>query len=113
MSTPPLGWRGGIEGRVLSRVYVNDANSDAAAGHAIASANLGYVARLGAWEFNGFARVDNLFGRRYIGSVIFDEGNHRFFGPGCRDLTIELTSTGKDVFEGTVEPAGTVKLVRR
>lgn len=34
-------------------------------------------------------------------------------GPGCRDLTIELTSTGKDVFEGTVAPAGTVKLVRR
>ncbi len=34
-------------------------------------------------------------------------------GPGCRDLTIELKSTGKDVFEGTVEPAGTIKLVRR
>ncbi len=81
--TPPLGWRGGIEGRVLSRVYVNDANSDAAAGHAIASANLGYVARLGAWELNGFARVDNLFGRRYIGSVIVNEGNGRFFEPAA------------------------------
>lgn len=34
-------------------------------------------------------------------------------GRECRDLTIELKSTGKDVFEGTVGPAGTVRLVRR
>ena len=78
---PPQGWRGGIEGRVLSRVYVNDANSDAASGHAIASANLGYLARFGAWEVSGFGRVDNLFGRRYAGSVIVNEGNARFFEP--------------------------------
>ena len=78
---PPLGWRGGIEGRVLSRVYVNDANSDAAPGFATVGANLGYVARLGAWTLNGFARVDNLFARRYAGSVIVNEGNSRFFEP--------------------------------
>ena len=35
---PPLGWRGGVEGRALSRVFVNDSNSDAAAGFAIAAA---------------------------------------------------------------------------
>jgi iron complex outermembrane receptor protein len=80
---PALGWRGGIEGRVLSRVYVNDANNDAAAGHAIASVSAGYVARLGGWELNGFARVDNLFGRRYAGSVIVNEGNARYFEPAA------------------------------
>ena len=78
---PPIGWRGAIEGRALSRVYVNDANSDAAAGHAIVGANLGYVARFGTWELASFARVDNLFGRRYAGSVIVNEGNARFFEP--------------------------------
>ena len=78
---PPQGWRGGIEARALSRVYVNDANSDAAGGHAIASMNVGYVTRLGAWELSGFGRVDNAFDRRYAGSVIVNEGNARFFEP--------------------------------
>ena len=78
---PPLGWRGGVEGRVLSRVWVNDANSDAAAGFAVAAVNLGYLARIGPCEVNGFARIDNLFGRRYAGSVIVGEGNSRFFEP--------------------------------
>ncbi len=79
--TPPLGWRGGIEGRYLSRVYVNDANSDSAAGYAIASVNAGYVMQLGAWRVTGFARADNLFDRKYAGSVIVNEGNSRFFEP--------------------------------
>ncbi len=78
---PPQGWRGGIEARYLSAVMVNDTNSDAAASYAVANANIGYVAKLGAWELTGFARVDNLFGRAYIGSVIVNEGNSRFFEP--------------------------------
>ena len=78
---PPLGWRAGIEGRYLSRVFVNDLNSDSAGSHAVAAATAGYVARLGAWDLTGFARVDNLFGRAYAGSVIVNEGNSRFFEP--------------------------------
>ena len=78
---PPLGWRGGVEARALSRVWVNDANSDAAAGFATAAVNLGYLARIGAIELSGFGRVDNVFGRRYAGSVIVGEGNSRFFEP--------------------------------
>jgi len=78
---PAQGLRGGVEGRYLSKVYVNDANADAASGYFIASANIGYAMRLGAWELNSFARVDNLFNRQYIGSVIVNEGNSRFFEP--------------------------------
>ena len=78
---PLAGWRGGVEGRVLSRVLVNDANTDAAQGYATASANLGYLARFGPWELTGFGRVDNLFDKKYAGSVIVNEGNGRFFEP--------------------------------
>ena len=70
-----------MEARYLSAVAVNDINSDAAASYAVANANIGYVAKFGAWELTGFARVDNLFGRAYIGSVIVNEGNARFFEP--------------------------------
>ena len=78
---PPQGWRGGIDLRRLSRVVVDDANSDAAPGYFIAGANVGYVARFGAWQLTGFARGDNLFDRKYAGSVIVNEGNQRFFEP--------------------------------
>lgn len=78
---PPQGWRGGVEGRFLSRVVVNDTNSDAAPAYFTASANAGYVAVWGPWKVSGFARVDNLFGRQYAGSVIVNEGNSRFFEP--------------------------------
>jgi iron complex outermembrane receptor protein len=78
---PALGWRGGVEARYLSGVFVNDTNSDAAPAFVIASANVGYVAQIGAWRLNGFVRADNLLDRRYAGSVIVNEGNARYFEP--------------------------------
>lgn len=78
---PGTGWRGGVEGRLLGKVFVNDTNSDAAAGYFVASANAGYVATFGRVRLTGFARVDNLFDRRYAGSVIVNEGSGRFFEP--------------------------------
>lgn len=78
---PPTGWRAGVEGRYVTGVFVNDANSDAAPRYAVAAATLGYVLRAGPWELNSFVRGDNLFGRRYAGSVIVNEGNSRFFEP--------------------------------
>ena len=87
-------WRGGVEARALSKVLVNDANSDAAAGFAIVNANVGYVARVGSVDLTGFARVDNLFGRNYAGSVIVNEGNARYFEPApTRNWTVGLTAT--------------------
>jgi iron complex outermembrane receptor protein len=91
---PPLGWRAGVEARALSKVWVNDANSDAAAGFAIVNANVGYVARVGGVDLTGFARVDNLLDRRYAGSVIVNEGNSRFFEPAPgRNWTVGLTAS--------------------
>ncbi len=91
---PPLGWRGGVEARALSRVWVNDGNSDAASGYAVVNANVGYVARVGGVDLTGFARVDNLLARRYAGSVIVNEGNSRFFEPAPgRNWTVGLAAS--------------------
>ena len=78
---PPAGFRASLEWRSLGKVFVNDANSDAAAGFAMAAATAGYVFTAGRLEFNAFARLDNLFDRRYIGSLIVNEGSGRFFEP--------------------------------
>jgi iron complex outermembrane receptor protein len=80
--------------RALSRVFVNDLNSDAAAGFAVAGANLGYQARFGKLDVSGFARVDNIFSRRYAGSVIVNEGNARYFEPSpTRNWTVGVAAT--------------------
>jgi len=90
---PPSGWRGGVEARALSKVWVNDVNSDAAAGFATVNASFGYVARVGAVDLTGFARVDNVFSRSYAGSVIVNEGNARYFEPApTRNWTVGLTA---------------------
>ena len=78
---PPEGWRAGVEARYFGKVYVDDANSDAAPGYFVAALNAGYLWRLGRWELNAFARVDNLFDRKYAGSVIVNEDNGRYFEP--------------------------------
>lgn len=80
--TPATAWRVGLEARYLSRVFVNDLNSDAAASYLLTDASLGYLARFGAWRLSGFVRIDNLFDSAYVGSVIVNEGNQRFFEPG-------------------------------
>ena len=78
---PPRGWHAGIEARALSRVYVNDTNSDSASSYLTAGLNAGYTLPLGAWQWSGYARIDNLADRRYVGSVIVNEGNGRYFEP--------------------------------
>jgi iron complex outermembrane receptor protein len=78
---PPSGWRARVEFRALSKVWVNDVNSDAAAGYGIVSGDVGYSTRVSNWILGAFARVDNAFNKKYAGSVIVNEGNSRFFEP--------------------------------
>jgi len=78
---PPQGWRAGIEARASSRVPVNDTNTDAAASFATANLWAGYLLPAGAWRWSAYGRVENVTGRRYVGSVIVNEGNGRYFEP--------------------------------
>ena len=76
---PPQGWRGGIEGRYVSKIYANDNNASAAPPYFTASVHAGYLLPLERWTLNAFARIDNLFDRQYAGSVIINESNGRYF----------------------------------
>ena len=71
----------GADSRVLSKVLVNDTNSDAAAGYVVFGAFAGYATQVGRWQLEGFLRADNLVDKGYAGSVIVNEGNSRFFEP--------------------------------
>lgn len=78
---PSHGLYGGVDVQYMDKVYVNDTNSDAAPSYSVTSANVGYAWVMGDWKVNSFARVDNLFDKKYAGSVIVNDGNGRYFEP--------------------------------
>jgi iron complex outermembrane receptor protein len=89
---PPEGWRAGVEMRALGRIQANDVNNASAPGYAVAALYAGYLKKWERWEFNAFARVDNLFDRRYVGSVIVNEGNARYYEPAPgRNWTVGMS----------------------
>lgn len=91
---PARGWRGGVEARYLGNVPVNDLNSDAAASFTVAAAHVGYAVEAGGWKVLGTLRLDNLFDKKYAGSVIVNEGNGRYFEPAAgRTWLLSLTGS--------------------
>ncbi|HUH59954.1 MAG TPA: TonB-dependent receptor [Candidimonas sp.] len=78
---PPVGWRAGVDARYLSKMYVNDGNTETAPGYVVAGVNAGYVWRHGAWETNAYARLDNIFDRLHAGSAIINENSGRYYEP--------------------------------
>lgn len=73
----------GLETRVESEVFTNDINSATASGYAVFNARAGYEFRaLGARMFL-FGRLDNLLDKDYVGSVIVNDGNQRFYEPAA------------------------------
>jgi iron complex outermembrane receptor protein len=77
----PLGFHAGVEARYSAKVYVDDQNSDAAESYTIANLRAGFEQKMRQWRLNEFVRLDNVTGKKYIGSVIVAEGNRRFFEP--------------------------------
>ena len=72
-----------LEWRALARTAVNDINSDFAAGYSLAALRWSGKLALGPTDaLELLARVDNLFNRVHVGSVIVNDGNGRFFEPG-------------------------------
>ena len=78
---PETGFNAGVDVRYMDKIYVNDTNSDVAPSYTVTSANIGYVWKNNDWKVRSYARVDNLFDENYVGSVIVNDGNNRFFEP--------------------------------
>jgi iron complex outermembrane recepter protein len=77
-----LGWHVGANGQHVSAVAVNDTNSVFTPSYTIFGADVGYGMDLRAFRMSTFVRANNLFNKRYVGSVIVNDGNSRFFEPG-------------------------------
>jgi iron complex outermembrane receptor protein len=78
-----------VEWRAQSGLPVDDRNTDAAAGYGVVNAALARTFDAGTLKIRAFLRIDNLLDARYIGSVIVNEANGRYFesAPGRAWLT--------------------------
>ena len=75
-------WRIAAQAVGAGDVTVNDPGSETAPGYLLLHLEAGRDWRLGAGALHGFIRIDNVLDRRYIGSVIVNEGNGRYYEPG-------------------------------
>ena len=83
-----------VEGLHKSRVAVNDPNSEFADAYTTLNLMAGVVQQGRSWRITEFARIDNLTDRNYVGSVIVNETNSRFYEPSPRrNMTIGIQAS--------------------
>jgi iron complex outermembrane receptor protein len=80
-SYAPPGFSATVETQARARIYADDRNTAAAAGYWLTNLRLGFEQQSRHWQFSEYARIDNLAGRAYVGSVIVNESNSRYFEP--------------------------------
>jgi len=90
---PSAGFSAALEARRNAKVFVDDANSDAAESYTVANIRFGFEQRGPGWHLAQYLRIDNLANKAYIGSVIVAEGNRRFFEPALpRSVSVILSA---------------------
>jgi iron complex outermembrane receptor protein len=91
-----LGWNASIEANAASDVAVNDQNTQFAPGYGVLGASVGYVVDLRDARVSTFLRIDNLFDKNYVGSVIVNESSGRYYEPAPdRTLFVGVQVTWK------------------
>ena len=75
----PWGFSTTLETLARAQIYADDRNSQAAGGFWVTNLRAGFQQETRHWRFSEFARLDNLADRAYVGSVIVNETNSRFF----------------------------------
>ena len=76
------GWNAEFDARYIDKVAVNDINDQFAPSYALYGLGAGYVFDLPHWRVRSFVRADNLLDKDYVGSVIVNDGNGRYYEPG-------------------------------
>jgi iron complex outermembrane receptor protein len=74
-------WHVELETNRVAAVPVDDVGRDRAPAYVVAALEAGITHPVGATRVRAFARIDNLFDRKYVGSVIVNDGNGRYFEP--------------------------------
>ncbi len=77
----PIGFQTALEMRYNSKVYANDANTASVDDYVILSLRGQFRQKYKDWTLTEYARIDNLFDEKYVGSVRVNDTNSRFYEP--------------------------------
>jgi iron complex outermembrane receptor protein len=77
----PTGFRAAAELLYRDRVAVNDINSEFADAFTVLNLVFGFQQQAAKWRLSEFLRVDNVTDKAYIGSVVVNDANNRFYEP--------------------------------
>lgn len=78
---PEQGWYAGSDIRYMSDIMANDENTAKAPSWTVVGLTTGYKWSYGRMDMDLFGRIDNLLDREYVGSVIVNESNGRYYEP--------------------------------
>jgi iron complex outermembrane receptor protein len=73
-----------LEALYRARVPVDDVNSEFADAYSVFNIVAGLAQQGPGWRISEYVRLDNVADRNYVGSVIVNEGNRRFYEPSPR-----------------------------
>jgi iron complex outermembrane receptor protein len=83
-----------LEGRFADRVPVDDRNDEAAPAYASFDLAVERRFKAGGLDWRGYARIDNLLDRQYVGSVSVNDSNGRYYEPAPgRNWVLGLNAT--------------------
>jgi iron complex outermembrane receptor protein len=77
----PTGFSLTLEAIGHSQTYANDLNTASAGGYWLFNLHAALKQSSSHWDFGESFVLDNLLNRQYVGSVIVNETNSRFFEP--------------------------------
>lgn len=75
------GWNATLEASAASNVVVNDQNTQFAPGYGVLNTSVGYIFDWNDAQVSTYLRLNNVFDHSYVGSVIVNETNGRYFEP--------------------------------
>lgn len=77
----PSGFYTVFDTQVVDKIYVDNANSDAAEHYFVSNIRTGVTGNIGDTEIAPFLGINNIFNRKYVGNVRINDGAGRFFDP--------------------------------
>jgi iron complex outermembrane receptor protein len=78
---PATGFFATAETLARSRIYADDRNTGYAGGYWTENLRAGFEQKSTGWHTSEFVRIENMFNKAYVGSVIVNDANSRFFEP--------------------------------
>jgi iron complex outermembrane recepter protein len=80
---PAWGLSSGFETRWHGNVAADDVNTAYADSYVVSAVRAGFEQRTGDWRLSQFVRVDNVFNEGYIGAVLVNASNERYYAPAA------------------------------